>query len=204
MNETSRISVRRALLLLDMQESICREDGEIGRAGMGAQVSERHVLERAAHVLAFARAHGFLVAYARVAFDDAYSTMTSKAPRFQRLRGLGLGRASSHGAAICKEVAPRAGELVVSKTGIGPLTGTPLLLALTAAGVSEIVIGGVATNHVVESCARHAADAGLDVVVLSDLCAAQTEELHRHSIEQTLPYYSTVIDSESYLATIGR
>lgn len=202
MSAESATSVRRALLLLDMQEAICREDGEIGRAGMGAQVKQRHVLERAALVLAFAREHGFMVAYARVAFDEDYATLTSGAPRLQTLRGLGLGRASSEGAAICNEVAPRRGELVVSKTGIGPLVGTPLLPGLAGAGISEVALGGVATNHVVESCARHAADAGLNVVVLSDLCAAQTGELHRHAIEQTLPYYSTVMDSESYIAGI--
>jgi biuret amidohydrolase len=189
----------RALLLLDLQEMICREDGEIGRTGMAAQVKQRRVLENAAWTLAVARQAGFLVAFARLAFDDAYSTLTSGAPRLQALKQAGIGRASSPGASICSEIAPLSGEIVASKTGIDPLIGTPILNAILGRGITEVAIGGVATNHVVESCARHAADAGLHVVVLADLCAAQTEELHRHSIEGNLPFYATVTDSRTYL-----
>lgn len=192
---------QRALLLLDLQETICREGGEIGRTGMAAQVKERRVLENAAWSLTIARRAGFLVAFARLAFDDSYSTLTSGAPRLQALKQAGLGRASCPGAAICSEVAPLSGEIVASKTGIDPLIGTPILNAIVRRGVTEVAIGGVATNHVVESCARHASDTGLRVVVLADLCAAQTEELHRHSIESNLPFYATVTDSRSYLAT---
>jgi nicotinamidase-related amidase len=189
----------RALLLLDLQETICREDGEIGRMGMAAQVKQRRVLENAAWALAVARRAGFLVAFARLAFDDAYSTLTSGAPRLQALKQAGIGRASSPGAAICSEIAPLSGEIVASKTGIDPLIGTPIMGAILGRGITEVALGGVATNHVVESCARHAADAGLHVVVLADLCAAQTEELHRHSIESNLPFYATVTDSRTYL-----
>lgn len=190
----------RALLLLDLQEMICREDGEIGRMGMAAQVKQRRVLENAAWTLAVARQAGFLIVFARLAFDDAYSTLTSRAPRLQALKQAGIGRASSPGAAICSEIAPLSDEIVAGKTGIDPLIGTPILNAILGRGITEVAIGGVATNHVVESCARHAADAGLHVVVLADLCAAQTEELHRHSIESNLPFYAAVTDSRTYLA----
>lgn len=192
----------RALLLLDLQESICREDGEIGRNGIAAQVAERGVLDSAARALSAARELGFLVAYARLAFDDAYTSLASRAPRVRAMRAAGIG-ASASGSAICHEIAPRPDELVVAKVGIDPLIGTPLLPVLTAAGVSEIAIGGVATNHVVESAARHAADLGFVVTVLEDLCAAQTPELHRHSIEETLPFYASIARSGDYFAAEG-
>ncbi len=74
----------RALLLLDLQEGVRRVDGEIGRHGIGAQVAERGVLGAAARALATAREHGLLIAYARLAFDDAYATLASRAPRVRR------------------------------------------------------------------------------------------------------------------------
>ena len=62
--------------------------------GIGAQVAERGVLGAAARALAGAREHGLLVAYARLAFDDAYATLASRAPRVRAMREAGLGRAS--------------------------------------------------------------------------------------------------------------
>ncbi|MCW3062830.1 MAG: isochorismatase hydrolase [Solirubrobacterales bacterium] len=192
-----------ALLLLDLQESICRIDGEIGRGGIAAQVMERDVLGAAARALAGARERGLVVAYARLAFDDSYATLASRAPRVRAMREARIGLASSAGSAICDEIAPRAGEPVVSKVGIDPLVGTPLLAVLTAAGVTEIALGGVATNHVVESAARHAADLGFSVTVLEDACAAQTSEFHRHSVEHTLPFYAAIASVDDYLARIS-
>jgi biuret amidohydrolase len=190
----------RALLLLDLQDGVCRPDGEIGRHGIGAQVVERGVLAAAARALASARQHGVLIAYARLAFDDAYATLASRAPRVRAMREAGLGLASSPGATICHEIAPRAGEAIVAKVGIDPLIGTPLLPVLAAGGVREVALAGVATNHVVESAARHAADLGLSVVVLEDACAAQTAELHRNAIEGTLPFYATIASVDDFVA----
>lgn len=191
---------KRALLLLDLQEGICRADGEIGRHGLAQQVAERQVLPAAARALAGAREHGVFVAYARLAFDDAYATLASRAPRVRGMRDAGIGLSSSPGAAICHEVAPRPGEPVVGKVGIDPLIGTPLLPLLTRAGASEIALAGVATNHVVESAARHAADLGFAVIVLEDACAAQTPELHRSAVEGTLPFYATIASVDAFLA----
>jgi biuret amidohydrolase len=194
----------RALLLLDLQEGTCRVDGEIGRHGLGAQVAERRLLAAAARALAGARQHDVTVGYARLAFDDAYATLASGAPRVRAMRENGLGLASSPGSAICHEIAPQAGEPVVAKVGIDPLIGTPLLPVLNGAGVREIAMAGVATNHVVESAARHAADLGFSVVVLEDACAAQTAELHRAAIESTLPFYATITSVETWLAGLRR
>jgi nicotinamidase-related amidase len=194
----------RALLLLDLQAGTCRVDGEIGRHGLGAQVAERNVLAAAARALAAARERGVAVAYARLAFDDAYATLASGAPRVRAMRDAGLGLASSPGSVICQEIMPRAGEAVVAKVGIDPLIGTPLLPVLTGAGVREIAMAGVATNHVVESAARHAADLGFSVVVLEDACAAQTAELHRNAIEGTLPFYAAITSVDAWVGGLGR
>jgi biuret amidohydrolase len=194
---------RRALLLLDLQEGICRTDGEIGRHGIGAQVAERGVLAAAARALAGAREHGVLIAYARLAFDDDYATLASRAPRVRAMREAGLGRAGSAGAPICHEITPRPGEAVVSKVGIDPLIGTPLLPILTGAAASEIALAGVATNHVVESAARHAADLGFSVVVLDDACAAQTPALHQAAIEATLPFYARIATVDEYVRELA-
>jgi nicotinamidase-related amidase len=187
--------VKSAFLLLDLQEAICREDGEIGRAGFGRQVVEFGVLERAAWSLHQARRHGMFVAYSRLAFDPTYSTLTSTSPRLAALRSNGLLQADSPGAAICSEIAPAPDELIVDKTGIDPFSGSPLLPAMFSRGITHIAVAGIATEHVVESAARHAADLGLHVAVLADACCSQTAELREHALRQTLPFYAHVASS---------
>ena len=60
----------------------------------------------------------------------------------------------------------------MTKGGVDPFIGTPLLEVLLRNNISRVALAGVATNLVVESAARHAIDSGLSVVVLADLCAS--------------------------------
>lgn len=166
--------------------------------GHGRQVSQLGVLDRAAWSLDKARQRGMFVAYSRLAFDREYSTLTSTSPRLRGLRAAGLLQADSEGASICREIAAAPGELVVEKTGIDPFSGSPLLPALFSRGITHVALAGVATEHVVESAARHAADLGLRVTVLSDGCCSQTPELREHALRETLPFYAEVTSSEEF------
>jgi biuret amidohydrolase len=199
---TSSAEPGSALLLLDLQEAICREDGDVGRMGHGRQVSELGVLHRAAWSLEQARHRGMLVAYSRLAFGNDYSTLTSTSPRLGALRAAGLFLANSPGAAICSEIAPAPGELIVEKTGIDPFSGSPLLSALLSRGIIHIAVAGVATEHVVESAARHGADLGLRVTVLADVCCSQRPELREHALGETLPFYAEVTTSEGFFGDL--
>jgi len=187
------------LMLMDYQEAICRTDGAIGRAGVGGEVERRGVLEKAARVLAAFRAHGAPVIHVRVAFDPEYHTMTSASDRFQGMRRAGLLQKHDPGTRICGEVAPTEEEPVVTKGCVNPFVGTNLAEKLNAIPHTDLVLGGVATNHVVESTARFAADSGHRVIVLEDLCASFTRELHEFAVEQILPSYARVTSSGDYL-----
>ena len=187
------------LILMDYQEAICREDGAIGRAGTGGEVARRGVLEKAGRVLSAFRAVDAPVIHARVAFDADYHTMTSASERFQDIRRAGLLQEHDPGSRICGEVAPLDEELVVTKGCVNPFVGTNLAEKLNAIPHTELVLGGIATNHVVESAARFAADSGHRVVVLEDLCASFTRELHEFAVEKILPSYARVTTSVEYL-----
>jgi nicotinamidase-related amidase len=98
-------------------------------------------------------------------------------------------------------VAPLADERVIRKCGFGPFVGTNLEAYLHTIAPREVVMGGVSTNHVVESAVRYASDAGFRVVVLEDLCAAANPEAHRFTVEEILPSFATVTDSAGYFGT---
>lgn len=191
------------LLLMDYQEGICRSDGPIGSSGMGAQAEQRGVLAAAARVLERFRQRDLPRVFVRVAFDVDYHRLSSASPRFQSFRDRGLMLDDSAAAQICTEVAPLPGEPVISKGCVISFIGTNLTSVLTKLGATGLVLGGVATNMVVEGTARYAADAGYGVTVLDDLCAGSNPEAHDFSITQILPAFGSVVRSEDYLQELA-
>lgn len=185
-----------ALLLLDYQEGLCRSDGVIGRSsGLGPQAEERGILQTAKRSLDEARSRGLNVFHVRVGFDSSYSQRTNRSPGFGEIEANNLLQSDSDEAQICHEVAPGPGEPVFVKGCVDPLVGTALRPALTVAGVDTLFLGGVATNFVVESVARHAGDAGFRVFVIDDMCASYTAEMHDFTMENIIPLYGEVISA---------
>jgi nicotinamidase-related amidase len=182
----------KALLMLDYQVALCEEGPHLKAPPLQAQIAERDVLATAQRVLTAARAAGALVVHVRLAFDPSYKLRTNRLPRFDPYETNRTMLADSPEAQIVKSLAPIDGEPVVDKGCVNPFIGTALREMLAAEGITEIVLGGVATNLVVESAARHASDAGLQVTVVEDMCASFAPELHAFAMEKVLPLFGTV------------
>jgi nicotinamidase-related amidase len=84
------------------------------------------------------------------------------------------------------------GDLHVRKRQWGAFTGTDLDLQLRRRGISTIALGGVATNFGVESTARDAWERGYAVLVLEDLCATHTAEMHAFAVGRIFPRIARV------------
>ncbi|BAG21257.1 putative amidase [Streptomyces griseus subsp. griseus NBRC 13350] len=69
---------------------------------------------------------------------------------------------------IVPELAPAPGETVVPKAAPDSFLDTELDAALSARGVTELVVTGFATEICVESTARQALSRGYDVVLVAD------------------------------------
>lgn len=191
-----------ALLMLDYQVALC--DPEANRApALAAQVAERGVVPVAKKVLQAARDAGALVIHVRLAFDDTYVLRTNRLARFDAYPDNRAMLKGSPEAAIVDELAPIAGEAVHDKACVDPFVGSPLLHVLHAEGIREIVIGGVATNLVVESTARHGSDAGFQVTVVEDMCASFSPEAHEFSFKNLMPLFGTVATSDEAIARFG-
>ncbi|MCD9199820.1 cysteine hydrolase family protein [Aeromicrobium wangtongii] len=194
---------RKALLMLDYQVALCEEGPHLRMPPLAAQVAERGVLETARTVLEAARAAGWLVVHVRLAFDPSYVLRTNRLARFDAYPDQQAMLADSPEAQIVAAVAPAPGEPVVDKGCVDPFVGTPLLNVLAAEGVGEVVLGGVATNLVVESAARHASDAGLQVTVVEDMCASFRPDFHEFSVQNMLPMFATITSSDALLKDLA-
>lgn len=87
------------------------------------------------------------------------------------------------------------GDIVIRKRNWGAFYGTELDALLRRRGITTIVLGGIATNFGVESTARDAWERNYEVVILEDLCASATAELHDMSIRGVLPRIARVRQS---------
>lgn len=112
-------------------------------------------------------------------------------PRFRRAaehwRGLGIeppyARIGTREMEVLDEIAPRAGDAWIVKTGASGFTASPLERVLWNKGVREIAFCGVATAYCVESTLRDAADRGFDVVLVEDGCADVLAETHERGVK---------------------
>lgn len=106
-------------------------------------------------------------------------------------------------AQIVPELAPREGEIVVSKTTDSALTGTNLRLVLHNMGIKNVVLTGIFTDQSISSTVRSLADESFNVILVEDCCAAGTDNLHRKELEILNMIYCHVISSGELVNLMG-
>ncbi len=79
-------------------------------------------------------------------------------------------------------VAPVEGEPVITKAFPNSFRETNLDAVLEAGGIDSLVVAGMMTSMCVDATVRAAADRGLDVVVVSDACAAPDLKFHDRAV----------------------
>jgi nicotinamidase-related amidase len=96
---------------------------------------------------------------------------------------------------ILDELAPIGGEVVLSKGASGVFNATAIDQILRNMGIDTLIVGGVVTNYCVETAVRDAGDRGYSVFLLSDGCAAMTEEQQLFALSILDGVYCTVCSS---------
>ena len=144
------------------------------------------------------RADGHEVLYARIACqtkDGRDRSLSQKLPGWNNL----LLPKDEWAAQIVADIAPRADEIVATKTTDSALTGTNLRLMLGNLGISQVVCCGIFTDQCISSTVRSLADESFAVIVVEDGCAAASDALHRHELEVINMIYCHVMSSSELL-----
>jgi nicotinamidase-related amidase len=184
---------RCAFLAMDFQHDIL---------AVTPQYREKHLLETVTRVLDAARHTSATIVYITVAFRDDYADAPAHSPLFQAEKARGVMKVGSPGAAICEELTPQTGDLVINKHGVDPFNSTHLANVLRARDVETLVLMGVWTNYVVEATARTGADSGYRIIVVTDGCASDTEDHHQFFITQILPMLGTAATASDVIAAL--
>lgn len=176
---------KQALLVLDLMNEIVHADGAWAKLGYGygAQAEERDVVPKTARAIERARAAGIPVIYVTVGFTDDYAEWPSGSPVFTDAgKEAGLLRLGTWNQDIHEALAPRKGEVLVTKKRVSPFYATFLEVLLRAQGIKDLLLCGVATDHVVMATARDGHDRDFKIKVLEDCCAAASPERHEAAI----------------------
>jgi len=95
-------------------------------------------------------------------------------------------------------IAPKSGEIVVTKRRVSAFSGSDLEVVLRAQRIEHIVLGGIATSGVVLSTVREAADRDYRISVLSDCCGDRDEEVQQVLINKVFPRQADVLTVDEW------
>jgi len=186
----SMSSARGALLVMDVQRGIVERVG-----------GTPHVLDRLTAAIAAARLAALPVIYVVVRFREGYPEISARNRSFAAIRDAGAAMEETHDAtAIHPAVAPRAGDIVVTKRRVSAFAGSDLDVVLRAQAIDHLVLSGIATSGVVLSTLRYAADLDYRLTVLSDCCADGDDEVHRVLLGKVFPRQANVLTAEEWSA----
>lgn len=106
--------------------------------------------------------------------------------------------------AIHPAISPKPGEIVLTKSRVGPFSTTDLDAILKKQGIETLVLLGIRTSGCVLTTVRWAADIDYKLIVLSDCCADAEDDVHQILMGKVFPRQATVITSLQWLRTLGK
>lgn len=163
-----------ALLVVDLQEEQRSEP-------LGAVADFDRVLANAARLLGAARASGVTVFHAAYVRDFALRPPRPFEPRAED-GGPTFSQSGSPLVAICHEVAPAEGEVVLNKNDASAFEEGSLRLRLEKRGIEWLVVCGVWTEACIAASTRDAVASGFRVLLVKDACGSGTRAMHEAGI----------------------
>ncbi len=181
-----------ALLVMDFQVAIVEMVG----------TEKDTLLARTASLIDAARRSGTKVIYVVVGFRAGYPEVSPQNASFGPIRESGRFAAGSAGTEVHPVVAPKDGDVVVTKHRVSAFAGTDLDMILRANRIETLVLSGIATSGVMLSTVRHAADADYKLIVVQDCCADRDPEVHRVLVERVFARQATVVKAEEIVGAL--
>ncbi len=160
--------------------------------------------KREAALICSAHQAGLPVIYVVVRFRDGYPEVSPQNARFAGLKQSGRLREGTPGAEIHSRVAPKPGDVVVTKRRGGAFSTTDLEAILRAKNVNTLVQAGIATSGVVLSTVRWAADMDYQIAAVADACADRDAEVHRVLTQKVFPGQAAVVSTADAVKAMGQ
>jgi nicotinamidase-related amidase len=179
---------RSALLVVDVQNDNCSENGALAKSGKSVAWARR-IIPGIARLIDSAHDAGVPVIFSRNTYSPELGIDAPGRLRLLRRKSYLRGSDGEYknpsyqvdgtwGHAILDELDVRPGDARFSKFRSSAFHGTPLDFVLRGNNVETLVIVGVVTEGCVESTARDAESYGYFPVIVADAVATSDDELH--------------------------
>ena len=189
---------RSVLLVVDVQNDFCHDDGVFGRGGIQMDAIQAAV-ETLLPFIEGARQAGVPVVFIRTHHDPWNNSPAWLTRQTRKARGVEICATGSWGAEFYR-VRPGADDCVIVKHRYSAFVGTNLEVVLRSLGRPALLLTGATTNVCVESTARDAFMRDYHVVLVEDCVAAPTKEEHEATLHNMRTYFGHVVDSTTLMS----
>src|SRR5437588_876019 len=193
---------RTALIIQDLQNDVIIEGGAFADSGAPAHAKSQNVVENVARLAEACRQAGMPVIHVLYIVEDGATGLKQNAPLFVGVKEANALVRGSWGAAPVDGLEPQPGDHVVEKMRMNGFYDTRLDILLRGLGAETIVITGAWTNMSIEHTARHGADAGYEVVVVSDGTSTTGDEWQRAALNYALTNVGRVASTDEVAAAL--
>jgi gluconolactonase len=191
-----------ALIIQDMQNDVIGEEGAFAETGAPAHAASQNVVANVARLADAARAAGVPVIHVHYIVEEGSVGLLPNAPLFQGIVDTNALVRGSWGAAAVEGVEPAAGDHVVEKMRMNGFYETRLDILLRGLGVDSLVIAGCYTNMSIEHSARHGADAGYTITVVSDGTSTTSDEWQHAALNYAMTNVGRVLTVDEVIAEL--
>jgi gluconolactonase len=201
--EPLRLDAKRcALIIQDLQNDVIIEGGAFSDSGAPVHAKSQNVVENVARLADAARSAGTTVIHIYYIVEEGAPGLKQNAPLFVGVKEANALVRGTWGAAPVDGLEPRPGDHIVEKMRMNGFYDTRLDTLLRGLEAETIVITGAWTNMSIEHTARHGADAGYEVVVVSNGTSTIGEEWQRAALEYALTNVARVADTDEVIAAL--
>jgi gluconolactonase len=193
---------RSALIIQDMQNDVIGEGGAFADTGAPAHAHSQNVVANVARLADAVRTHSMTVIHVHYVVEAGAAGLRTNAPLFAGVKETGALVRGSWGAGPVAGVEPRDGDYVVEKLRMNGFYDTRLDALLRGLGVGTLVIAGCYTNMSIEHTARHGADAGYEIVVVSDGTSTTSDEWQHAALNYALTNVGVVASVDEVIAAL--
>ncbi len=187
---------RTALMVIDMQNAFCTDEGSIAKIGLDITMLKAAV-QPCRRLIDGARAAGVPVIYTRFIYRADYADggvlVKYLLPALGESGHLSVGTRDIE---IVAALAPRKGDYVVDKNRPSSFYATGLEPILNGLDVDSLVVCGVTTNCCVETTVRDASQRDYKTFVVTDATGELEQERHDFAINTMAFLFADVVTVE--------
>jgi gluconolactonase len=194
---------RSALIIQDLQNDVISEGGAFAESGAPAHAKSQSVVENVKRLAEAARKAGVPVIHVHYIVEQGAPGLKQNAPLFVGVKEANALVRGSWGAAPVEGLEPQPGDHIVEKMRMNGFYDTRLDILLRGLGAETVVITGAWTNMSIEHTARHAADAGYEVVVVSDGTSTTGDEWQHAALDYAMTNVGRVASASEVIGALG-